>query len=246
MGSMLHRPYFKSGVRVHGKFKSADPVEKIQDYLAARKISGKTLERNRVMQKRIGDEIVIAFTYWQRGELVSCKYRYLTKKFIQERNTRRIFYGLDDIERVSEIIIVEGEIDKLAMEETGFRNCVSVPDGAPSSVSSKETPPESQDTKYKFLWNCNDCLKKASRIIIATDGDGPGQALAEEMARRLGKERCWRVKWPKKSKDEYFKDANEVRLDYMCLYLCDLMQLLKLLKLLSHTLYKDYSPWGKA
>ncbi|KFK44882.1 hypothetical protein AALP_AA1G315300 [Arabis alpina] len=210
MGSMLHRPYFKSGVRVHGKFKSADPVEKIQDYLAARKISGKTLERNRVMQKRIGDEIVIAFTYWQRGELVSCKYRYLTKKFIQERNTRRIFYGLDDIERVSEIIIVEGEIDKLAMEETGFRNCVSVPDGAPSSVSSKETPPESQDTKYKFLWNCNDCLKKASRIIIATDGDGPGQALAEEMARRLGKERCWRVKWPKKSKDEYFKDANEV------------------------------------
>ncbi|CAA7014244.1 unnamed protein product [Microthlaspi erraticum] len=222
----------KGGVRGDSRFTSAVPVEKIekverkltveslgleplcdeiQQYFAARMISAETLARNRVMQKRIGDdEIVIAFTYWQRGELVSCKYRFLSKKFYQEKNTRRIFYGLDDIEKASEIIIVEGEIDKLAMEEAGFRNCVSVPDGAPATVSSKETPPEEKDTKYKFLWNCNDYLKKASRVIIATDGDGPGQALAEEVARRLGKERCWRVKWPKNGEDKYFKDANEV------------------------------------
>lgn len=30
---------------------------------------------------------------------------------------------------------------------------------------------------------------QASRIILATDGDIPGQALAEELARRLGRER---------------------------------------------------------
>ena len=28
------------------------------------------------------------------------------------------------------------------MEEAGFTNCVSVPDGAPASVSLKELPPE--------------------------------------------------------------------------------------------------------
>ena len=28
------------------------------------------------------------------------------------------------------------------------------------------------------------------------DNDAPGDALAEEMARRLGRERCWRVRWP--------------------------------------------------
>lgn len=39
---------------------------------------------------------------------------------------------------------VEGEIDKLAMEEAGFHNCVSVPDGAPPKVSSKDLPPEEQ------------------------------------------------------------------------------------------------------
>lgn len=53
-------------------------------------------------------------------------------------------------------------------------------------------------------------MDKASRIILATDGDSPGQALAEELARRLGKERCWRVSWPKKEDSSCFKDANEV------------------------------------
>ena len=35
-------------------------------------------------------------------------------------------------------------MDKLAMEEAGFRNCVSVPDGAPPKVSSKELPSHEQ------------------------------------------------------------------------------------------------------
>lgn len=33
-------------------------------------------------------------------------------------------------------------MDKLAMEEAGFTNCVSVPDGAPAQVSSRDLPPE--------------------------------------------------------------------------------------------------------
>lgn len=46
--------------------------------------------------------------------------------------------------------------------------------------------------------------------MLATDGDLPGQALAEELARRLGKERCWQVSWPKKDEFSSCKDANEV------------------------------------
>ncbi|CAH1433890.1 unnamed protein product [Lactuca virosa] len=71
----------------------------------------------------------------EKKELVSCKYRYISKKFWQESDTEKILYGLDDIEGASDIIIVEGEMDKLAMEEAGFRNCVSVPDGAPPKVN---------------------------------------------------------------------------------------------------------------
>lgn len=122
----------------------------------------------------------------------------------------KIFYGLDDIKEAAEIIIVEGEIDKLSMEEAGLLNCVSVPDGAPEKVSTKELPILEKDTAYRYLWNCKDYLDQASRIILATDGDAPGQALAKELARRLGNERCLLVRWPKKDEFDCFKDANEV------------------------------------
>ncbi|KAL3616798.1 hypothetical protein CASFOL_039192 [Castilleja foliolosa] len=179
-------------------------------YFAERMISGETLRRNSVMQKKTGDQIAIAFTYRRKGDLVSCKYRTITKKFWQEANTEKIFYGLDDIKEGSDIIIVEGEMDKLAMEEAGFKNCVSVPDGAPAKVSNKALPSEEKDTKYQYLWNCKEYTEKASRIILATDADAPGQILAEELARRLGRERCWRVNWPNKNDNERFNDANEV------------------------------------
>ncbi|XP_024021254.1 twinkle homolog protein, chloroplastic/mitochondrial isoform X1 [Morus notabilis] len=186
------------------------PCDEIVAYFSERMISKETMQRNAVMQKRYDDQFAIAFTYWRNGNLISCKYRDINKKFWQEADTEKIFYGLDDIKEASDIIIVEGEMDKLAMEEAGFRNCVSVPDGAPPCVSEKDLPPKETDTKYQYLWNCKEYLKKASRIILATDGDVPGQALAEELARRVGRERCWRVKWPKKNEVDHFKDANEV------------------------------------
>ncbi|GMN64867.1 hypothetical protein TIFTF001_033934 [Ficus carica] len=186
------------------------PCDEIVAYFAERMISKETMQRNAIMQKRYSDQITIAFPYWRNGKLISCKYRDINKRFWQEADTEKIFYGLDDIKEASDIIIVEGEMDKLAMEEAGFRNCISVPDGAPSCVSMKDLPPEERDTKYQYLWNCKEYLKEASRIILATDGDGPGQALAEELARRVGRERCWRVKWPKKNEVDHFKDANEV------------------------------------
>ena len=43
------------------------------------------------------------------------------------------------------------------------------------------------------------------KIIIATDNDKSGLAMAEEIARRIGKDRCWRVEYPKDC-----KDANDV------------------------------------
>lgn len=44
----------------------------------------------------------------------------------QVKGAEKVLYGLDDIAGCSEIIIVEGEMDKLSLEEAGFRNVVSV------------------------------------------------------------------------------------------------------------------------
>ncbi|XP_059667779.1 twinkle homolog protein, chloroplastic/mitochondrial [Cornus florida] len=210
-GSMIRSPKVKHKREITEESLELEPLcDALREYFNERMISVETLQRNSVMQRKCGDEIVIAFPYRRNGALVSCKYRGITKKFWQEKDTEKIFYGLDDISNTDDIIIVEGEMDKLAMEEAGFRNCVSVPDGAPPSVSTKDVPSEDQDTKYQYLWNCKKYLEKASRIILATDADRPGQALAEELARRLGRERCWRVCWPKMNKDDNLKDANEV------------------------------------
>lgn len=205
-------------VNIHGKANSSrtlsgESLEPLSDellgYFAERMISKETLQRNNVMQVA-DDKKTIAFPYRRNGLLVGCKYRTIEKKFWQGRNTEKMLYGLDDIADADKIIIVEGEIDKLSVEEAGYCNCVSVPGGAPQTISLKEIPSQEKDTGFQYLWNCKDYFEKASRIILATDGDVPGQALAEELARRLGKERCWRVLWPRKDEVSSFKDANEV------------------------------------
>lgn len=194
------------------KLKLEEINDEISDYFASRQISRKTLQRNGVMQTRRNNQTIIVFTYRRNDNIVNCKYRDVQKRFWQEKHGEKIPYGLDDIKEAREIIIVEGEIDKLSMEEVGYRNCISVPDGAPSKVSTKELPPVEQDKKYEYLWNSKEYFEQATRIILATDGDKPGQALAEELARRLGRERCWRVTWPTRSETEnqLCKDANEV------------------------------------
>lgn len=72
------------------------------------------------------------------------------------------------------------------MYEAGFTNVVSVPDGAPRQVKEGDVPHQDADTKFSYLWNCRGVWDQAVRIVLATDNDGPGQALAEELARRLG------------------------------------------------------------
>ncbi|KAK1439360.1 hypothetical protein QVD17_05176 [Tagetes erecta] len=184
--------------------------DELINYFAGRMISAEILQKNAVMQ-RVDDKSVIAFTYRRKGEIVNCKFRSITnRKFWQAKHGERILYGLDGLKEGNTIVIVEGEIDKLSMEQAGIPNCVSVPDGAPQQVSIKASPSKKQDTRFNYLLDSNGYLDKASRIILATDGDGPGQALAEELSCLLGKERCWLVTWPKKDELTCYKDANEV------------------------------------
>jgi twinkle protein len=183
-------------------------------WLAQRGISEKTARRNKIgFERRIwfpklGREAdAITFPYLRGGELVNIKFRSLDDKaFRQVKDAEKIFFGLDDIADAKAAIIAEGELDKLALEEAGFLNVVSVPDGAPSRVKSGE--PDINDTKFSYLADCADHLDRLERIIIAVDDDAPGRALAEELARRLGKARCWQAHWPNAG-DASCKDANE-------------------------------------
>ena len=153
----------------------------------------------------------LAFPYLRNGEVVNIKYRSKGKYFRQVKGAEKILYGLDTIKDYKSAIIVEGEIDALSLQEAGLHESMgilSVPDGAPKQVRDVQPKPE-DDTKYSYLWNCREYLYRLETIIIATDADEPGKALAEELARRLGKERCRLVCWPTLN-DAPRKDANEV------------------------------------
>ncbi|WPT16291.1 Twinkle-like protein [Picochlorum sp. SENEW3] len=185
-------------------------TQEMLDFFSSRGIRKETLDRNRVSCVETYDPMlkkksrVIGFPYHTHDTLVNVKYRSLDKRFWQVKGAEKMLYGLNDVVGESELIIVEGEMDKLAMEEAGVTNVVSVPDGAPARVKEGELPTAEEDTKYSYLWNSRAWLDQAVRIIIATDNDAPGDALAEELARRLGRERCWRVRWPFTREDHEF------------------------------------------
>jgi len=195
-----------------------NPTPALLQWFARRGISAATVQRNRIGAIRnyipaLGAEVdCIAFSYFRDRELVNIKFRALAEKaFALVKGAEMILYGLDDIADVNCAIIVEGELDKLALEEAGICNVVSVPTGAPAKVKAGEHAPE--DANFSYIAACAEYLDRLDRIILAVDNDGPGLALAEELARRLGKERCWRVSWPD-SGDVCCKDANDVLLTH--------------------------------
>ncbi|GMH41214.1 hypothetical protein BSKO_09124 [Bryopsis sp. KO-2023] len=198
------------------------------EFFKKRGISQETLIRNGIgMEVRNGVRH-IAFPYMRNGDLVNVKYRTLDKKFTQIKGAEKILYGLDYIKGKEEFIIVEGEMDKLALNEVGIWNVVSIPDGAPNPSSvKKKLPDPDEDKKFSFLWNCRDVFEDAKKIIFAVDNDGPGEALQAELTRRIGTFRCWVVDFPtcyddsikpKECSEEemadddawFRKDANEV------------------------------------
>ena len=129
-------------------------------------------------------------------------------------NAEKILYGMDDVQDSDVVIVVEGEMDKLALEEAGYTNVVSVPDGAPGKVKEDELPDKEQDKTFSFVWKCEHIFERALRVVLATDNDPPGIALAEELARRVGREKCFVVRWPV-SEGTHF--GFEVRIGFGCL-----------------------------
>lgn len=93
------------------------------------------------------------------------------------------------------LVITEGELDAVAAIQCGWVRSVSHPTGAPS----KDEPFDSD--RYAWLQTEREHLKSVREIILATDSDGPGQMLRDQLAIRLGKARCRWLQYPKACKD---------------------------------------------
>ncbi len=148
----------------------------------------------------------IGFPYFKDGAIIAAKYRsFPAKDFTQDAGGAHDFFGIDFVDKGKPLIIVEGEIDALTLMEAGIENAVSVPSGAPIKVADGKVLP-SEDKKFAYVWNAREILDAVPYVVLATDQDGPGQALAEELARRIGKEKCRVAKFDA-------KDLNDIYLD---------------------------------
>ncbi|WP_336293961.1 toprim domain-containing protein [Bartonella sp. CB169] len=87
------------------------------------------------------------------------------------------------------IVITEGEIDALSLAAYGYP-AVSVPFGGGTGG------------KHNWIENEFDHLEPFETIFLATDMDKSGEEAAYEIANRLGRHRCYRVRLPR-------KDAND-------------------------------------
>ena len=142
-------------------------------------------------------ENAIHFNYFLGNDLIDVKYRDGRKNFKLYKGAEKIFYNINNIIGYEYCVIVEGEMDALAIYEAGIHNVISVPNGATLNSNNLD-----------YLDNCIDYFSDKEKIIIGVDSDEAGQALQTELVRRLGAEICYIVNF------NDCKDANEYLLKY--------------------------------
>ena len=181
----------------------SDPGMQVEDWFKTRGISKQTLidlkvaEGSEWMPQTQKTENVIKFNYFMGGELTNVKYRDGRKNFKLYKGAEKVFYNIDSIVGFEYCIIVEGEMDVLALHEAGITNAISVPNGATLNTNNLD-----------YLDSCIDYFDDKDKIILACDSDEAGQALQTELIRRLGSETCHIATF------EDCKDANEYLLKY--------------------------------
>ena len=180
-------------------------VQLIQDFFGARSVPLDTLEGLPAMTTGMkyfngAQQEAVGFIYGPRENPTAIKWRSVEGKGFLCDGAPRSFYGIENVEETDEdLTIVEGECDVIALASVGIK-AVSCPNGAPAKVSQNRVSPE-EDNKFSYIWEERDRLERVKRVILATDNDQAGEALAEEIARRVGRAKCWRVKFPEGTKD---------------------------------------------
>lgn len=148
-----------------------------------------------------GERFVMKFNYFRNGELVNIKYRDSAKIFKMFKDAELILYNLDSVIGAKECFWTEGEIDCAALVEAGIMRegvaVISVPNGATKG-----------NNNLTYLDNCIEQLEHIEQHYLGFDNDANGRKLREDIADRLGKERCKFIEWKDK------KDANDVLKTY--------------------------------
>ena len=175
----------------------------VETWFGTRGISKQTLKDLRVtegpefMPQTGKQENTIQFNYFMGDQLINVKYRDGRKNFKLYKGAEKVFYNINSIVGYDDCVIVEGEMDVLALHEAGIKNVISVPNGATLN-----------NNNLDYLDNCIDYFDDKQRVVLAVDADEPGQMLKQELVRRLGAEVCYLVDFNGE------KDANDYLIEH--------------------------------
>jgi len=180
------------------------------EYMVSRKISDIVIDQYSILGEYTFNgrrHPAIGFPYKDRnGNVVSVKWRSAdSQKLFSQQNVCEDFFNLHSFQKGNHMLICEGEMDALSWISAGLPEnvtVVSIPNGAPAKVKDGKIDP-ADDNKFRYIWRAKDQIDSAKSIIINTDADAPGDALKEELLRRVGRSKVWTVDLGK------YKDASD-------------------------------------
>lgn len=185
------------------------------EYFEKRGISNNTLLRFKItesmewMPKAKGVIKTICFNYYKNDELVNIKFRGKNKDFLMQKDAELVFYNIDSLKGEDIAYITEGEIDAMSLFEAGIYNVVSVPNGANVLGT----------VRLEYLDNCYEYFIDKRKVVLVVDNDTAGEKLKQELARRIGYDKCYVVKYPNDC-----KDANDVLVKFDKLALISILE----------------------
>ena len=183
-------------------------------YLASRGIDINTIPGYGVVSgvkyfHGVGEQWAIGFLYGKPTQPNAIKWRCMNHKAFTQDGSAQTFYGLDQLPAdTKQLVICEGELDALTLASVGIP-AVSCPNGAPVKVSKDKRIDPEEEGKFNYVWESKSLIDQCEKIVLAVDNDSAGEALKEELVRRIGRGKCWQVEWP-----EDAKDSNEVLLKH--------------------------------
>lgn len=179
------------------------PKPEAIQYLESRGISEEVAKKYEITVQTSHPNILVFPFYDEKGVLQFVKYRKTdfdkakdSNKEWCEASTKPILFGMKQCDdSFDTLVMVEGQLDSLAVATAGIPNAVSVPTGAKG---------------FTWIPYCWDWLCKWKKIIVFGDFEKGSISLLDELAKRL-KDRVEHVR-----KDNYkdCKDANEILLKY--------------------------------
>ena len=176
------------------------------EYFRSRGISEDIVRKHQItVRADKPTEIAMPF-FDENGVIQFAKYRRTDKAEIEsygkeytEKDCKAILYGMECCtSECRTLIITEGQIDSLSLDEAGIKNAVSVPTGA---------------NGFTWLPHCWNWIRQNfDEIIVFGDHEKGHISLLDEINRRLGN--SIRIKHVKETEYKDCKDANDILRKY--------------------------------